>query len=188
MNNDFLANASSPHSLFNKFFLLNFASLHTCIFMSWTDEIFVFCFLQFGYDEWLAAQCGCPGFEEWRKQMYVAALENLHKQPETYRDELEDHHLVLQAHQDFTNYTVNGVGVVDKWYQNSVLPRSSWNMRKQTMKPWPVAVPQKVQITNVCNLVMLLAFKSNHNHTDLRRSLNWIRVLGNVQRYLGIVL
>ncbi|XP_048435947.1 flavin-containing monooxygenase FMO GS-OX-like 3 [Pyrus x bretschneideri] len=69
---------------------------------------------KFGYDEWLAAQCGCPGFEEWRKQMYVAALENLHKQPETYRDELEDHHLVLQAHQDFTNYTVNGVGVVDK--------------------------------------------------------------------------
>ncbi|XP_068318023.1 flavin-containing monooxygenase FMO GS-OX-like 4 isoform X2 [Pyrus communis] len=69
---------------------------------------------KFGYDEWLAAQCGCPGFEEWRKQMYIAALENLPKQPETYRDELEDHHLVLQAHQDFTNYTVNGVGVVDK--------------------------------------------------------------------------
>ncbi|XP_021810291.1 flavin-containing monooxygenase FMO GS-OX-like 4 [Prunus avium] len=64
---------------------------------------------QFGYDDWLAAECGCPAFEEWRKQMYFVAIENLFERPETYRDEWEDHHLVLQAHEDFRKYTLNGV-------------------------------------------------------------------------------
>ncbi|PQQ04781.1 flavin-containing monooxygenase FMO GS-OX-like 4 [Prunus yedoensis var. nudiflora] len=54
-----------------------------------------------GYEDWLAAECGCPAFEEWRKQMYFVAIENLFERPETYRDEWEDHHLVLQAHEDF---------------------------------------------------------------------------------------
>ncbi|VVA32827.1 PREDICTED: flavin-containing monooxygenase [Prunus dulcis] len=64
---------------------------------------------QFGYDDWLAAECGCPAFEEWRKQMYFVAIENLFARPETYKDEWEDHHLVLQAHEDFRKYTLNGV-------------------------------------------------------------------------------
>ncbi|BFG31455.1 hypothetical protein CerSpe_177290 [Prunus speciosa] len=62
-----------------------------------------------GYEDWLAAECGCPAFEEWRKQMYFVAIENLFERPETYRDEWEDHHLVLQAHEDFRKVTLNGV-------------------------------------------------------------------------------
>ena len=58
-------------------------------------------FLQFEYDDWLAAQCGCPGTEEWRKQMYSEAWKNKRVHPETYRDEWEDDHLVLQAYDDF---------------------------------------------------------------------------------------
>lgn len=65
-------------------------------------------FLQFEYDDWLAAQYGCPVSEEWRKQMYLAVSKNRRARPETYRDEWEDDHLVLQAHEDFKKYTLNG--------------------------------------------------------------------------------
>ncbi|XVF51690.1 hypothetical protein PTKIN_Ptkin04bG0204900 [Pterospermum kingtungense] len=50
---------------------------------------------QFEYNNWLAAQCGCQGTEKWRKQMYLAAFENKHLRPETYRDEWDDQHLVV---------------------------------------------------------------------------------------------
>ncbi|KAG6634274.1 flavin-containing monooxygenase FMO GS-OX-like 4 [Carya illinoinensis] len=64
---------------------------------------------QFQYSNWLAAQCGCPGNEEWRVQMYLANGRNRRARPETFRDEWEDHHLVLQAHEDFIKYTSNVV-------------------------------------------------------------------------------
>ncbi|TQE12760.1 hypothetical protein C1H46_001633 [Malus baccata] len=72
---------------------------------------------KFEYEDWLAAQCGCPVFEEWRKQMFVAAIQNLIKRQETYRNEWDDHHLVLQAHEDFRKYTLKGIGVMDKRYR-----------------------------------------------------------------------
>ncbi|XP_004298656.1 PREDICTED: flavin-containing monooxygenase FMO GS-OX-like 3-like [Fragaria vesca subsp. vesca] len=64
---------------------------------------------QFEYDDWLAAQCGCPVSEEWRKPMYLAASKNRRARPETYRDEWEDDHLVLQAHEDFKKCTSHAV-------------------------------------------------------------------------------
>ncbi|RXH97316.1 hypothetical protein DVH24_035984 [Malus domestica] len=64
---------------------------------------------QFEYDDWIAAQCGCPVSEEWRKQMYSEVSKNKCARPETYRDEWEDDHLVLQAYEDFKKYTLNGV-------------------------------------------------------------------------------
>ncbi|XWS61955.1 hypothetical protein CRYUN_Cryun07bG0169100 [Craigia yunnanensis] len=60
---------------------------------------------QFEYNNWLAAECGCQGTEKWRKQMYAAASENRRLKPDTYRDEWEDHHLVLAAHEDFIKFT-----------------------------------------------------------------------------------
>ncbi|KAK8516341.1 hypothetical protein V6N12_068948 [Hibiscus sabdariffa] len=52
---------------------------------------------QFEYCNWLAAQCGGQGVEKWRKLMNSAALVNQQLRPETYRDEWEDHDLVLEA-------------------------------------------------------------------------------------------
>ncbi|KAF8412409.1 hypothetical protein HHK36_000373 [Tetracentron sinense] len=63
---------------------------------------------QFEYNDWLAAQCGCPPSEEWRKKMYYATGKNRVARPETYRDEWEDQHLVLQAQEDFIQYSPNG--------------------------------------------------------------------------------
>ncbi|KAF5729871.1 flavin-containing monooxygenase-related family protein [Tripterygium wilfordii] len=60
---------------------------------------------QYEYVNWLASQCGCSGFEEWRKQMFCESLKQRIAHPETYRDEWEDHDLILQAHQDFLKYT-----------------------------------------------------------------------------------
>ncbi|XWS49079.1 hypothetical protein CRYUN_Cryun13aG0132800 [Craigia yunnanensis] len=60
---------------------------------------------QFEYNNWLATQCGCQCTEKWRKQMYSATSENKRLRPETYRDEWEDHHLVLEAHEDFIKFT-----------------------------------------------------------------------------------
>ncbi|CDP09922.1 unnamed protein product [Coffea canephora] len=59
---------------------------------------------QFEYDDWLAAQCGCLPTEEWRKQMYVETSMRKRPQPETYRDQWEDEHLVRQAQADFSQY------------------------------------------------------------------------------------
>lgn len=57
--------------------------------------------LQFDYSNWLGAQCGCEGFEEWRIQKYYASGIGRRLRPDTYRDheEEDDHHLVLEIHQ-----------------------------------------------------------------------------------------
>ncbi|WCJ25980.1 Flavin-containing monooxygenase family protein [Euphorbia peplus] len=62
---------------------------------------------QFEYNNWLAAQCGCEGFEEWRKQMYRISGDGRRHRPNTYRDEWEDDHLVAEAYQDFSKYISN---------------------------------------------------------------------------------
>ncbi|KAA8522258.1 hypothetical protein F0562_012931 [Nyssa sinensis] len=59
---------------------------------------------QFEYDDWLAAEFGCPTVDEWRKQMYDAASTNKMVLPETYHEEWDVHHLALQAHEDFVKY------------------------------------------------------------------------------------
>ncbi|KAL6174515.1 hypothetical protein ACLB2K_051161 [Fragaria x ananassa] len=69
---------------------------------------------QFEYDDWLAAQCGCPASEEWRQQMWLATFKNAHLRGMLYREEWNDHHLILQAHEDFRKYTFNGVSM-DNW-------------------------------------------------------------------------
>lgn len=60
---------------------------------------------QFQYNDWLAEQCGCPVCEEWRKQMYDAVSKSGRARVETYRDEWEDDHLILQAEEDFIKYS-----------------------------------------------------------------------------------
>ncbi|KAK0586999.1 hypothetical protein LWI29_015944 [Acer saccharum] len=63
---------------------------------------------QFEYDDWVAEQCGCPGIEESRKQMFYASSKKRFDRPETYRDnEWEDHDLILQANEEFIKYTSN---------------------------------------------------------------------------------
>ncbi|KAK4793788.1 hypothetical protein SAY86_011782 [Trapa natans] len=42
---------------------------------------------QFEYYDWLAEQCGIPGLEEWKKQLFFAGIESLVARPDTYRDE-----------------------------------------------------------------------------------------------------
>ncbi|KAF2325529.1 hypothetical protein GH714_029855 [Hevea brasiliensis] len=61
---------------------------------------------QFEYSNWLAAICGCEGFEEWRKQMFYTGITIKRLRPDTYRDEREDDdHLILEANQDFIKCT-----------------------------------------------------------------------------------
>ncbi|KAL5542626.1 hypothetical protein UlMin_010336 [Ulmus minor] len=62
---------------------------------------------KFDYDDWLAIQCGCSVTEEWRKEMYAAISKRKRLQPETYRDDWDDDHLILQAHEDFVKYLPN---------------------------------------------------------------------------------
>ncbi|KAG2277336.1 hypothetical protein Bca52824_059891 [Brassica carinata] len=61
---------------------------------------------QFEYNDWLASQCGCSETEQWRKEMYLTTGVRKRAHPETYRDEWEDHHLISQASQDFSLYTL----------------------------------------------------------------------------------
>ncbi|PRQ18134.1 putative transcription factor/ chromatin remodeling BED-type(Zn) family [Rosa chinensis] len=61
------------------------------------------------YADWLAAQCRCPVFEEWRKQMMLTIAKNYLVRPKTYQDEWDDNHLVLQAYKDFKKFTTHGV-------------------------------------------------------------------------------
>ncbi|KAJ7944767.1 Flavin-containing monooxygenase [Quillaja saponaria] len=60
---------------------------------------------QFDYNNWVAAQCSCPSFEEWKKQMYLVTAKNRVVRPETYRDEWEDDDFILQAQEDFKKFT-----------------------------------------------------------------------------------
>ncbi|KAH9618480.1 hypothetical protein KSS87_006718 [Heliosperma pusillum] len=59
---------------------------------------------QFEYDDWLAEECGYPPTEEWRKAMYSAASRRKRSHPETYRDEWDDHDLILEAHHHFKQF------------------------------------------------------------------------------------
>ncbi|XP_047089143.1 flavin-containing monooxygenase FMO GS-OX-like 2 [Lolium rigidum] len=56
------------------------------------------------YEDWVADQCGLERIERWRKEMFVAALKNFADRPESYRNEWDDDHLLLEAHRDFTKY------------------------------------------------------------------------------------
>ncbi|KAL6177102.1 hypothetical protein ACLB2K_048628 [Fragaria x ananassa] len=56
-------------------------------------------------------QCGCPASEEWRQQMWVATFKNARLRGTLYREEWDDHQLILQAHEDFRKYTLNGVSM-----------------------------------------------------------------------------
>ncbi|XP_061988846.1 flavin-containing monooxygenase FMO GS-OX-like 4 [Rosa rugosa] len=67
---------------------------------------------QFEYDDWLASHCGCPVSEEWRQQMWLATFKNARLRGPLYREEWDDHHLILQAQEDFRKYTFNGVGMI----------------------------------------------------------------------------
>ncbi|CBI31893.3 unnamed protein product, partial [Vitis vinifera] len=51
----------------------------------------------FEYNGWLAAECGVPVTEEWRKKMLYATFQNYLAHPGTYRDAWEDDDLVLEA-------------------------------------------------------------------------------------------
>ena len=53
------------------------------------------------YIDWVAAACGLPRLEEWRKKMYHAVFVNKKVRPEAYRDEWDDEDLVLEAQKDF---------------------------------------------------------------------------------------
>ncbi|OWM88388.1 flavin-containing monooxygenase FMO GS-OX-like 4 isoform X2 [Punica granatum] len=64
---------------------------------------------QFLYNDWLADQCGIPGFEEWRKEMYIASFRRMLARPETYRDEWEENDLVSRAYEDFARFTTNQI-------------------------------------------------------------------------------
>lgn len=59
--------------------------------------MWVQCFLQFEYMDWLAAECGAPGTEEWRKKMFSAAVNNHFANPKAFRDAWEDGDLMLEA-------------------------------------------------------------------------------------------
>ncbi|XP_021635477.2 flavin-containing monooxygenase FMO GS-OX-like 4 isoform X2 [Hevea brasiliensis] len=59
----------------------------------------------FEYSNWLAAQCGCEGFEEWREQMYHVSWNSMLLRPDTYRDEWEEDLLISKANEDFAKYT-----------------------------------------------------------------------------------
>ncbi|GJN20072.1 hypothetical protein PR202_gb07399 [Eleusine coracana subsp. coracana] len=59
---------------------------------------------KFEYDDWLAEQCSYPPIEEWRKLMYAASTKNKAARPESYRDEWDDDHLVVEASEDFKKY------------------------------------------------------------------------------------
>ncbi|XP_026394350.1 flavin-containing monooxygenase FMO GS-OX-like 3 [Papaver somniferum] len=60
---------------------------------------------QYDYSDWLAAESGCQPWEEWRKQMLKEHVSNYLTRPETYRDEWEDEYSILQAQEDFCQYS-----------------------------------------------------------------------------------
>lgn len=49
---------------------------------------------QFEYIEWVAAQCGCPPMEDWRKQIACMTNRRMSTMPDTYRDHWDDQHLI----------------------------------------------------------------------------------------------
>ncbi|XP_050942447.1 flavin-containing monooxygenase FMO GS-OX-like 3 isoform X1 [Cucumis melo] len=61
------------------------------------------------YCNWLAATCGCPPYEEWRKEMFVATDVNRMVNLESYRDDWHDDELIHQAYEEFSKYTTNEI-------------------------------------------------------------------------------
>ncbi|KAL3366121.1 hypothetical protein AABB24_010994 [Solanum stoloniferum] len=59
---------------------------------------------QLDYEDWLAAECGSPPPEKWRKEMFFIAREKIKTQTEIYRDQWDDDDLIIQAHQDFVQF------------------------------------------------------------------------------------
>nr|UWI82190.1 flavin-containing monooxygenase FMO GS-OX-like 4 [Populus tomentosa] len=59
------------------------------------------------YNRWLASQCQCSCFEEWRIELFREIIKNLRAKPKMYRDEWDDDHLILQAHEDFNRRISN---------------------------------------------------------------------------------
>ncbi|TMW87156.1 hypothetical protein EJD97_020353, partial [Solanum chilense] len=59
---------------------------------------------QLDYEDWLAAKCGSPPPEKWRKEMFFIAREKIKTQTERYRDQWDDDDLIIQAHQDFVQF------------------------------------------------------------------------------------
>uniref|UniRef100_A0A7N2N2Q8 Flavin-containing monooxygenase n=1 Tax=Quercus lobata TaxID=97700 RepID=A0A7N2N2Q8_QUELO len=64
---------------------------------------------QVKYNNWLAGQCGCPAYEDWRMEMYYATVKGRLAHLESYRDEWETQHLVLQAYEDFIKPASNQI-------------------------------------------------------------------------------
>jgi hypothetical protein len=60
---------------------------------------------QYEYEDWVADQCGHEKIEGWRKEMFIAALKNLARRPESYQEEWDDDLLLPQAHRDFAKYS-----------------------------------------------------------------------------------
>ncbi|KAG6751593.1 hypothetical protein POTOM_043790 [Populus tomentosa] len=59
------------------------------------------------HNRWLASQCQCSCFEEWRIELFREIIKNWRAQPKMYRDEWDDDHLILQAHEDFNRRISN---------------------------------------------------------------------------------
>ncbi|KAJ6876791.1 flavin-containing monooxygenase FMO GS-OX-like 4 [Populus alba x Populus x berolinensis] len=59
------------------------------------------------YNMWLASQCQCSCFEEWRIELSREIIKNWRARPKMYRDEWDDDHLILQAHEDFNRRISN---------------------------------------------------------------------------------
>uniref|UniRef100_A0ACD5YI07 Uncharacterized protein n=1 Tax=Avena sativa TaxID=4498 RepID=A0ACD5YI07_AVESA len=62
---------------------------------------------EFKYEEWLAGQCRREKIEEWRKEMYAAAVKDNMDHHGSYRDMWDDgyrDHLLVQANRDFALY------------------------------------------------------------------------------------
>ncbi|XP_011650414.2 flavin-containing monooxygenase FMO GS-OX-like 3 [Cucumis sativus] len=59
------------------------------------------------YCNWVATTCGCPPYEEWRKEMNISV--HLYRLPnlKTYRDDWHDDELIRQAYEEFSKYNTN---------------------------------------------------------------------------------
>lgn len=61
--------------------------------------------MQADYNNWLAAQCGRPAYEEWRKEMHIATHVNKVANLGSYRDVWHDDELIRLAYEEFSKYT-----------------------------------------------------------------------------------
>ncbi|KAM3308561.1 hypothetical protein P3S67_010305 [Capsicum chacoense] len=96
--------------------------------------------LQLDYEDWLAAECGSPPPEEWRKQMYFITGERRKTRPESYRDQWDDGDLIIQAHQDFVQYIpelaqVQIIQMMFMVYVASIIPETGCHFPKHSSCP-----------------------------------------------------